>query len=260
VNLSNASGATIFDDQGLGTIGGEDGAGELTHGFDKIYDLAALPGPAAAVALFRIGQQPRSSYEVVVDSTSGDIGDPGNPVSLDRLAADVSTVVQSAQAVGVGFSRSLRWENAAAVGIADEFVRVQSTGCTTDCAADDQYRIRAYETTYAIPRFNNAGTQVTVIILQNPADYPVSGNVWFWNTAGILLGEHPFALAPRAALTLNTATVPGVSGQSGSVSVSHDGRYGDLAGKTVALEPATGFSFDSPMVARPNVPASPLGP
>ena len=47
---------------------------------------------------------------------------------------------------------------------------------------------------------------------------------------------------------LNTATVaPGVGG---SVTVAHDGRYGDLAGKTVALEPATGFSFDSPMLPR----------
>ena len=47
---------------------------------------------------------------------------------------------------------------------------------------------------------------------------------------------------------LNTATVaPGVGG---SVTVAHDGRFGDLAGKTVALEPATGFSFDSPMLPR----------
>ena len=50
---------------------------------------------------------------------------------------------------------------------------------------------------------------------------------------------------------LNTATVAGVAGQGGTITVSHDGRYGDLAGKTVALEPATGFSFDSPMLARP---------
>jgi Calx-beta domain-containing protein len=260
VNLSNATGATIFDDQGMGTIAGEDGSGELSHGFDKIYDLAALPGPAAAVGLFRIDQQPHSSYEIVVDATSGDIGDPGLPVSLDRLASDASTVVQAAQDVGVGFSRSLRWENAGAGEIGDELVRVQSTACTTDCGADDQYRIRAYETTYSIPRFNNSGTQVTVALIQNPAGYPVSGTVWFWSPAGILLGSHPFTLAPKATLALNTATVPGVSGQSGSMSISHDGRYGDLAGKSVALEPATGFSFDSPMVARPNIPATPLGP
>jgi hypothetical protein len=30
----------------------------------------------------------------------------------------------------------------------------------------------------------------------------------------------------------------------------HDAPYGALAGKGVALEPATGFAFDSPMVPR----------
>jgi len=38
---------------------------------------------------------------------------------------------------------------------------------------------------------------------------------------------------------------------TGTITVGHDGRYGDLSGKAVALEPATGFSFDSPMGYRP---------
>jgi hypothetical protein len=33
--------------------------------------------------------------------------------------------------------------------------------------------------------------------------------------------------------------------------VVHDGRYGELAGKTVALEGATGFSFDAIVSPRP---------
>jgi hypothetical protein len=33
--------------------------------------------------------------------------------------------------------------------------------------------------------------------------------------------------------------------------VTHDGPFGGLAGKAVALEPATGFSFDSPMTVKP---------
>ena len=35
------------------------------------------------------------------------------------------------------------------------------------------------------------------------------------------------------------------------MTLSHDGRYGELVGKAVALEPATGFSFDSPLETRP---------
>jgi hypothetical protein len=43
--------------------------------------------------------------------------------------------------------------------------------------------------------------------------------------------------------------VPGVGG---ALTIANDGRYGDLSGKTVALEPSTGFSFDSPMIPRVN--------
>jgi hypothetical protein len=39
---------------------------------------------------------------------------------------------------------------------------------------------------------------------------------------------------------------------SGSITLSHDGRYGELAGKAIALEPATGFSFDTPLLHRPH--------
>ena len=195
---------------------------------------------------YRIGQNPRASYEVVVDGTSGDIV----PVALERLAADGATVLQVASPIAVGGSASLRWQNTTSASIVSQTVRVDGA-CGGSCGADDVYRIRAFETTYRIPRFNNAGSQVTVLLLQNPSDYAVAGNVWFWNTAGILLGQHPFNLAARATVVLNTSTVPGVASQGGTITVSHDGRYGDLAGKTVALEPSTGFSFDSPMLPVP---------
>ena len=58
-------------------------------------------------------------------------------------------------------------------------------------------------------------------------------------------------MSPKATLVLNTATVPGASGVSGTITVAHDGRYADLPGKTVALEPTTGFSFDSALTPRP---------
>ena len=134
-------------------------------------------------------------------------------------------------------------------GLNSESVLVDGV-CAAACGSDDVYRIRAFETTYSIPRFNNVGSQVTVLLLQNPAGYAVTGNVWFWSAAGTLLGSRAFNLPARQTLVLNTATVPGVAGQGGTITVSHDARYGDLAGKTVALEPSTGFSFDSPMSAR----------
>jgi hypothetical protein len=50
-------------------------------------------------------------------------------------------------------------------------------------------------------------------------------------------------------LTLNTATVAPAS--SGSLTISHDGPFGALSGKAVAVEPATGFTFDTPLLPRP---------
>jgi hypothetical protein len=251
VNLSNPVGATIGDAQGQGTIINDDGVGggstfvtELFHGYVEQDNLAAVGG-VANTDLYSISQKPLSSYEVLVDASSGDIGPT---LELDRVAPDGSTVLQSAVATGPGFSRSLRWVNSTAGEVNTESIRVRSGGCTTDCGPDDVYQIHAFETTYSIPRFNNAGTQITVLLLQNPTDYPINGTIYFWSTPGAPVGNVPFSLAPKALTVLNTATVaPGVGG---TVTVTHDGRYGDLSGKTVALEPATGFSFDSPMLPR----------
>jgi len=224
--------------------------GELAHGTDAVYDLAALPGPVADEDVFRIKQKPYSSYEVVVDATSGDIG-AGNGPFLERIDADGTTLLQPSAPIGTGSSRSLRWSNTASAEVEGETIRVRSAGCGTDCGPDDVYRIRAYETTYSVPRFNNAGTQITVLVLQNPTNDPIAGRVYFRISSGTLVAAEPFSLNPKATLVLNTATVPGANGVSGAMTVAHDGRYGELAGKTVALEPATGFSFDSPLVARP---------
>jgi hypothetical protein len=222
---------------------------ELVHGSDQIHDLGALPGPAPDQDWYRIGQKAFASYEVTVDATSGDIG---AGVLLERIAADGSTVMQTAVPVtaGLNYSQSLRWTNATALPIDDQYVRVMSNGCTTDCGPDDVYRLRAFETTQSIPRFNNAGSQVTVLLLQNPSGYQIAGTIYFWSTAGALAGQQPFSLPAKNTLVLNTATV--VPGVGGAITIANDGRYGDLAGKTVALEPATGFSFDSPMVPRVN--------
>lgn len=220
--------------------------GELRHGTRERYDVAALPGPIADEDRYRLRQQPFSSYEVILDETSGDIG-AGNGPALERLDVTGTIVVQGSQPSGSGPNRSLRWENSTSSVVDDQTIRVRSASCTTDCGADDRYRIRAYDTTYSVPRFNNAGSQVTVLLLQNTGVTTVSGHVYFWSPAGALLATRDFTLASRQVLVLNTATVPGLAGQGGTMTVSHDGPYGELAGKTVALEPATGFSFDSPL-------------
>ena len=103
---------------------------------------------------------------------------------------------------------------------------------------------------YGARHFNNTGTQVSVLLIQNPSDATVTGDVYFWGANGTLLATQPFTAAARNLISLSTPTVaPDVSG---TITVAHDGRYGDLAGKAVSLEPATGFSFDTLLEPRPN--------
>jgi hypothetical protein len=224
--------------------------GELTHGTDAVHDLAARPGPLPDLDVFLISQKPYSSYEVVVDATSGDIGVGAGPL-VQRIGPDGTTVLQDSLPIGRGPSRSLRWKNTAGSDVDDQTIRVRSAGCSTDCGPDDVYRIRVYETTCSVPRFNNAGSQVTVLVLQNPMNYPITGDVYFWDTLGTLAAIEPISLSPKQTLVLNTAAIPGAGGIGGAITIAHDGRYDDLSGKTVALEPGTGFSFDSALEVRP---------
>ena len=76
-------------------------------------------------------------------------------------------------------------------------------------------------------------------------------SVHFWSGAGGLLASADFTIAAKGTFSLNTASLPALSGRSGSITVAHDGSYGALSGKAVSLEPATGFSFDSPLVWKP---------
>jgi hypothetical protein len=72
--------------------------------------------------------------------------------------------------------------------------------------------------------------------------------VFFWDAAGGALANVAVSLVPRQTFVLKTATA--APGASGTITVTHDAGYGRLTGKAVALEPATGFSFDSPMAPR----------
>jgi choice-of-anchor B domain-containing protein len=250
VVLSNPVNVLMTDPQGQATIVDDDPVAdlqagrELTHGFDATFDLAAQPGPVSHQDWFRIGQEAHASYEVMVDNAGGDT----SPLQLQRVGPDGISVLQSATDAGPGEARSLRFENAGDVPVTEERIRVASGGCGELCGPDDIYRLRAFETTGSIARFNNSATQVTVLALQNPGVDPVTGHVWFWRLDGTMAASLPFSLDPHAQLVVNTAGL--VPGEGGSITISHDAPYAGLVGKTVALEPITGFSFDTPLIYR----------
>jgi hypothetical protein len=244
----------------------------LIHGTVQVHDLAALTTtevcptpPCPDRDWYMVLNHPYTSHEVLLEaataSASWEASGPAalfNPPVLSRhgQAGGVLQVgVPLGNSVVPSGTSSMRWETAGpgfpfadAIAVA----QVAPPACGTACDANAQYTIRFYETTAFIPRFNNAGGQVTVLFLHNSvsADFGdgtafVTGHINFYENLSGMPVQVVFTLNPNTSLALNTSTVmPGVGGR---ITVTHNGRYGQLVGKATAVEPATGFSFDTPL-------------
>jgi hypothetical protein len=148
------------------------------------------------------------------------------------------------------YDRTIRW-------IADSTTlaeRVRVTGAT-DASEDASsvYTLRFWDTTYTIPRWNSSGGQVTVIVLtnitQNPN--PIQITVSFYDSLGALIYTQGSPLLSNRPWVFSTASVSTLVGRSGFAKVAHTAGYGGLSGKAVALEPATGFTFDTELTPIP---------
>lgn len=225
---------------------------ELVHGSFQTHDLddtnSGLPDDED---WYFVSQKPFSSYEIVVDSTTPYMNSTTSV--LLALVDSGGTLQTSDYAVSSkGFTRSLRFANTTATALDTDWARVSAAAnCAGGCDTRDTYNIKMYETTYNIPRYNNSASQTTIMIIQNPTDFSTGANIYFWNAGGTMVGSTSTTIPARGAFVLNTSTVAGVAGTSGSVTVAHNNRYGTLTGKAVAVEPATGFTFDTAMVAHP---------
>lgn len=226
---------------------------EIAPGALQVHDLEGVGG-IADQDWFRISQKPYSSYEVMVDGLTGGLAPvpvtvPGTELGVHLVRAGGAVVPSNALGAS-GSARVLYFRNETGTLIDNEYVRVSNPLCAAACLANEQYRIRLFDTTYGVPRFNNSATQFTILIVQNTSDRVVYFNAHFFDANGVLQGTHSQNIGPFGAAVVNTSTVPGVAGKSGSIIVNNDGRYGVLTGKAVSLEPGTGFTFDTPMVAR----------
>jgi hypothetical protein len=220
-------------------------ANQLLPGTEQIHDLVAPGGGAVDEDWYFVHLPHRTSWEFRMEGLGSGVGGASDPFQL----VDPAGILILHSVADMGPSRTLRYEHAAPDTV--YFMRAASTGCTSTCGPESVYVVRARETTLAVPRFNNSATQTTVLILQNRApNDPSTGHVWFLAADGTELANQPFFIAAAGTLVLNTATVPGVAGQGGSMLVTHLGRFGELEGKAVALEPATGFTFDTPVLVR----------
>jgi hypothetical protein len=217
------------------------------HGAEQVHDLGALPGPVADQDWYRVLVRPLSSYQFVVDGMTGDLDLTASDVQrLDEAGSFVIPSVPS----DAGGVLSLGWI-VGAVPPAIHFVRVQGASCGTACTAADRYRARFYDTTYTVPRFNNSGTQTTVLLVQNATATSCAAQFAFLDALGAAIDTAGGAsLAPRQLAVVDTSAL--APGQSGSIRVRHTCGYGGLSGKAVSVEPSTGFTFDTPLLHRPH--------
>jgi hypothetical protein len=215
---------------------------ELVHGARQVHDL--IP-----VDLFpdrdwaRVQQRAHRSYEVRLANSALLLA---QGTAAARRACDGTVLTAGRPYEGSARDAiSIPW-----LSSGDEPTYILTDAGFTGTNA--RYEIQLLETTYAVPRYNNSATQQTILVLQNTRASAVTGVVTFFSAAGgapILV--HPMVLPPRGMLVLNTSTLAPLAGTSGSALVAHDGGYGALAGKAVALETGTGFVFDTPIVSKP---------
>jgi len=167
--------------------------------------------------------------------------------TLDVMARDgsVATPGDNDQTYGPG-GQSVRWIGGP--GVVPLRVTPGTEGANSPL---EKYDILLLDTTLFLPRFNNIGSQRTVLIVQNLRERAVSGQIFFRQNDGLAAPAYPFTIAPQASLVLDTGKLPQVGQSSGSASIAHTGGWGALAGKTVVLEPSTGFTFDTMLTTAP---------
>lgn len=240
----------VWDRAGTGEDGTVTG-NQLLPGASQVHDMEATGG-IADQDWYRISQDGYASYEVIVDGMTAGLAVPGDDLAVDlMLGPTIQASATNVQGFGLsGFARMLHFQNLTGFVTDDMQVRVSSPNCTTTCGPNQQYSIRFLDTTYSVPRYNNSATQLTLLILQNTSTFSVSFRALFFNSVGLYTGEYVGSLAGQASVVVNTNTVSGVAGTSGSILIVNNGRYGAMSGKAVSLEPATGFVFDTAMQSR----------
>jgi hypothetical protein len=226
---------------------------QLLHGAIQTHDLQGASTTSAPTDLdfSVVASKIRHSYEVRVFSTQTcfKASDP-RCAGVQRTASDGTTVLTTAiqpdgpLAPGGGGHLAVRW---IASATQPDYIKVFGYQSGFGCDANNQYDIQMRDTTFLVPRWNNSATQTTVLIVQNGSAETVTGSIYFYDGSGTLLHTAALSVAANAVQVVATSSIPALAGQSGAAAIAHTGAYGSLAGKAAALEPATGFAFDTPI-------------
>lgn len=224
---------------------------EMTPGSIQEHDME---GAGTDEDWIILSQRPFSSYEVRVDGMSDGLTfttGTGDILAVDLVESDGTVVATGYNMNPAAVDRRVTFANDTATANDDRHMRISSPFCAPCGAAESVYTIRMFDTTYNVPRFNNSASQVTVLILQNSVSASVSYTAHFFDPSGTLLASSPGSISGHGTAVINTSAIPGLAGQGGSAVVTSTGGYAALSGKAVALEPGTGFTFDTMMTPRP---------
>jgi hypothetical protein len=217
---------------------------------------------------------PRRSYEASVDTAgyfTAELTRRGADNGLQQTGSG-RTINSTRSATGILSSWSshassvLNWIESGEPADRARFLRVDANGAA-HTAASSQYTLQLRETTLYCPRYNNTGGQATVLVVQRvgvqesgentngcvwTADFYDSGyNVFGHPLNGSFTGSPSFSnsLAQNGMFVVATSVV--APGTSGSIQIAHTCGYGRVQAKAVSVEPATGFTFDTTCLPRP---------
>jgi hypothetical protein len=210
------------------------------------HDLANVGG-VVDQDWMRMTIETNRSYEVMILNSNIDwLGGQ----TIQRFAADGTTLLETGASIDRGAKRrALRWIHTAAPD--NQFVKV--TGDAFDTATAF-YEIVFRETTMYCPRFNNAGSQVSVLIVQRAASelaQTCTGTAFFYNEDQAVVGTQALSIGGNVDVSVYSLPgIAGLAGQKGGATIAHTCGLGGVKAKLVALEPATGFSFDTPCSQR----------
>ena len=228
---------------------------QLIHGARQTHDIQAVSS-ARDQDWYVVETKARRSYEATLYNVST-VPNPGTAglgtlmTRNDNAGGFLQASIGPDGPLNYGDDAgwlTLRWIGGAAN--ARERVRVQGKAFGNP-GPNDQYDIAFVDTTYDVARFSNAGGQITVFLIRNASPATVAGNVYFYDTAGALLATVVLSVPVNGLQVIITPTVPGLANLAGSAAIAHTGGYGALSAKSVALEPSTGFSFDTPATVVP---------
>lgn len=226
---------------------------QLIHGQPQTHDLEGAAG--VDLDFMTVETKNRRSYEVRALNSNQPWTGPASvsTTAVDRVDAGGTILTAGFPPDGAGSSGTVgNWNAVRWIGTADQrdFIRVRSNLLFAS-NANDQYDVELLDTTYFVPRWNNSGSQITVFLIQNATTSTVTGSVFFYTNAGALVHTEPLSVARDGMQVVNTSAIPALTGLSGHAHIAHLGGWAALSAKAVALEPSTGFSFDTLASPRP---------